>query len=119
MDVEDQKLMLKQIGKFVRDEIKKAVEPLRARIAELETRGVEYKGTFQRACSYSRGDLVTHSGRLWCAVAETKPLQIPGECAAWVLAVKSSGNGKDHDAQRRLPTQGGARPQTTVTERRP
>ena len=97
MDVEDQKHLLRTVGKFVRDEIKKAVDPLKTRIAELETRGVEYKGTFQRACSYARGDLVTYSGGLWCAVAETKSLDVPGTSPAWVLAVKS---GQD----RRLPT---------------
>jgi hypothetical protein len=44
-DTEQQKLLLKTVGKFVRDEIEKAVRPLVQRIAELETRGVEYKGT--------------------------------------------------------------------------
>ena len=110
MDREYQTLFLKTVCKFVRDEIEKAVRPLVQRIAELETRGVEYKGTFQRSCFYARGDLVTHSGSLWCAAAETKPLEIPGVSPSWVLAVKSG-----QDA--RLPTRGGARSSSIVEKR--
>jgi hypothetical protein len=99
MTPEDQKSLLASIGSYVRSEIAKAIEPLLKRIAELESRGVEYKGTFQRGNTYKRGDLCTYDGSLWCAVSDTKALDMPGECPAWVLAVKSSANG-------RVPTKG-------------
>ena len=40
MTAEEQRNLLSSIGRFVKQEIAKATEPLRKRIAELETRGV-------------------------------------------------------------------------------
>jgi hypothetical protein len=46
--------MLKQIGKFVREEIRKAIEPLKERIAELEMTGIKFVGSYQRAAEYHK-----------------------------------------------------------------
>ena len=55
MNADDQKNLLNSIGKFVRDEINKAVEPLHKRIVELENNGIQYVGMFQRAAEYRSG----------------------------------------------------------------
>lgn len=103
MEVEYQKEMLRNIGKFVRDEIQKAIEPLKARIAELEARGVEYRGVWQRSCEYRRGSLTTHDGNLWACIADAEPNEWPGQSSKWQLAAKAP--------EPRRPTQNGARPQ--------
>ena len=113
--VEDQKLMLRNIGKFVREEIRKAVEPLQARIEELEATGIKFVGTYQRAAEYRRGDVCNFEGGMWVATCETPPQEVPGKSVCWQLSVKSYSNGKDH-AQRQ-PTIGGPRPSTIVEKR--
>ena len=106
-DIEQQKLMLRNVGKFVRDEIRKAVEPLKERIAELEMTGIKFVGTYQRAAQYRRGDVCNHDGAMWVCTCDTPPMEVPGKSVCWQLSVKSS-NGKDH-APPRLPTKGGSR----------
>jgi hypothetical protein len=52
--------------------IAKEVEPLKARIAELEAERVSFKGIWQSATRYKRGDLATRDGALWyCTRDET------------------------------------------------
>jgi hypothetical protein len=74
--------------------------PLRERIVELEKRGVNYCGTYQRAAEYKRGDICTHDGSMFVAVGDVAPNQAPGQGGVWVLAVKA---GKD-GVQLRSPT---------------
>ena len=88
MDVEDQKDLLRTVGKFVRDEIKKAVEPLMARIVELEAR--KYCGVHQRALAYKCGSQVTYGGDLWVCIQDAQPNESPGQSAKWQLAAKAS-----------------------------
>jgi hypothetical protein len=114
-DIEQQRVFLKTIGRFVSDQIRKAVEPLKERIAELEMTGIKFVGTYQRAAQYVRGDVVNHDGGMWVCTCDTPPQEVPGKSVCWQLSVKSS-NGKDHDAPRQ-PTRGGARPQTTIERR--
>ena len=90
-----EKKLLPSIGKFVREQIEKACAPLRRHIAELETRGVNYCGIYQRAVGYKRGDVVTHDGSMFVAVAEVAPNQLPGAGGPWQLAVKRGADGKD------------------------
>lgn len=94
MNENDQKNLLSSIGKFVRDEIGKAVEPLKARIAELESKGIAYVGTYQRAAEYRRGDVVSFDGAMWVATCATPPHEVPGKSVCWQLSVKSSNNGR-------------------------
>jgi hypothetical protein len=80
------------VAGVVVDAIKAAVAPLKARIADLETRtvGPEYKGTFEIGHAYSRGSLVTRGGGLWLALSDTT--LTPGSSpTAWRLIVKSGG----------------------------
>jgi hypothetical protein len=117
-DIEDQKLMLKQIGRFVKsqtDPLRDEIAALKAQLEELQAR--KYFGVHQRAQSYKAGAQVTAGGALWICIADAEPNECPGASPKWQLCVKSSGNGKDHDAQRRLPTQGGARPSSIVEKR--
>ena len=94
MNTEDQKNLLNSIGKFVRDEINKAVAPLHKRIFELENKGIQYVGTFQRAAEYRRGDVVTYDGCMWVAVCATPPQEVPGKSVCWQLSVKSNNGGR-------------------------
>jgi len=77
--------------------VKAATAPLAAKIAALEAKqkaieqqgiAVEYRGVFQPGTTYARGQLVTRSGGLWLALAETTTP--PGSAApCWKLVVKS------------------------------
>jgi hypothetical protein len=101
-------VLLKTIGKLVGDQIRplqKQIAELKAQIAELQERGIKFSGTFQRGNEYRRGEMCAYDGSIWCALTDTKPLQIPGKDAVWQLAVRGQ-----RDAPR-LPTKGGPREQ--------
>jgi hypothetical protein len=79
------------IRDFVRDSIaqfRERADKLEARLAELETRGVEYRGIHQRACDYRRGALVTFDGSIWAAVRDVAAGETPGQSSGWQLAIK-------------------------------
>lgn len=79
-----------------------AIVRLEARVAEIETRGVQYRGVFQSAQQYARGDLVTFDGSIYHANADTRCK--PGNGSTdWTLAVKRGCDGKDAE-RRRNPT---------------
>lgn len=65
------------------------LDALEAKLATLETRGLEYRGVHQRAESYRRGDAVTHKGGIWVAVRDDAR-DIPGQGDSWQLAVKGA-----------------------------
>ena len=75
--------------KFVAQQIAEATGPLVARIAALETQlAVKYCGTYRDGTDYVAGSLVTRSGALWLATADTH--ETPGTgSASWKLVVKS------------------------------
>jgi hypothetical protein len=84
------------VSLFVDDTIKIAIEPLlmkivalEKRLEQIEERGLEYVGTFQRAVSYRRGSVCTHEGSMWVALQDTAPNQNPGENPVWQLCVKA------------------------------
>lgn len=60
---------------------------LHRRLDEIEARGVKYAGTYQRAQTYRRGDVVTHKGSAWAAVAAETESE-PGNTASWQLMVR-------------------------------
>lgn len=72
--------------------IERLIAPLKQRIAELEARGIEYRGTYQRALSYRRGALVTNDGSMFAALRNIAEGEMPGKSDGWQLAVK---RGKD------------------------
>lgn len=69
-----------------------AIREVAARVTEIEKAGVHYRGTFQRALAYERGDMATHSGSLWACLKTTEPGTIPGSNPEhWQLAAKDTG----------------------------
>jgi hypothetical protein len=104
--------VLPLIGWIARELARQEIAPLLRRIDELEnyTKDFTYRGVWHEG-TYKRGNFVTHGGGVWHCNADTvvKPGTDP---VAWTLSVK-----KGRDAEPRLPTRGGARPQTTVERR--
>jgi hypothetical protein len=69
-----------------------ANKALKRRIEKIEDKGVKYLGTWQRSADYERGDLATHKGSMWHAIASTR--DEPGTSSAWQLAVKAGRDGR-------------------------
>lgn len=69
------------------------------RLSEIERRLSEptlaYAGVHQRALGYRRGQAVTHKGCLYIALSAAEPGDMPGESAAWQMAVRAGRDGKD------------------------
>lgn len=106
-------VLLKAIGKFVASQtnpLKDEIAKLKARVNELEMTGIKFVGTYQRAASYSRGDVCNFDGGMWVATCETPPMEVPGKSVCWQLSVKSERNAP------RQPTKGVYHP--TTVERR-
>jgi hypothetical protein len=78
--------------------LKDQIAKMKLQIEELQAGGVKFCGSYQRGNEYRRGELVSFDGALWCAVVDTKPLEIPSKAACWQLAVRA---GRDAP---RLPT---------------
>ena len=97
MTPEDQQELIRALAVFVKERVEQACAPLRERIIELEKRGLSYCGVYQRAAVYRRGDVCTHDGSMFVAVADVAPNQVPGQGGVWVLSVKGT-------AQPRQPT---------------
>ena len=96
-------VFLPTVGKFVAAQVaplKDEIAKLKAQVAEIQEGGVKYCGVYQRGNEYQRGQLVSADGSLWCAIANAKPLEIPGKAACWQLAVRA---GRDAPRQ---PTTG-------------
>jgi len=75
---------------FVERKIRDASAPLEKRIAELESRppGLKYQGVWRAEVQYAPGDVISHSGSMWIAMAATK--MRPSESRDWQLAVKGT-----------------------------
>ena len=67
MNSEEAAALTKAINIFVRDEILKAFEPLRARLEAVEATGIRYQGVYQKAQEYKRGDCCSYDGSMWIA----------------------------------------------------
>jgi hypothetical protein len=118
LTAQDQATLLSAIGIFVKQSIAAAVEPhdkriaeLEARIVQLEAKGIEFWGVYQRGASYRRHSIVVQSNTMWIAVSDVEPNQIPGMHEAWVLCDK-----REEERQRRRATQ--QRTQTSNTHGR-
>lgn len=90
-----------QITHAVRDFVSRSLQSRDARIAELERRlgeieaaqkSARYRGVWQAAEIYQRGNLCTHDGSLWVAITDA-----PGKPGAsgWQLAAKRGADGRD------------------------
>src|SRR5262245_43549919 len=82
------------IAPVIRDYVAEAKAPLEARIheleakvAQLETDRVAYKGTW-KAGWYGKGSLCTHGGGMWLTTREIDDSRPPGHCDGWKLVVK-------------------------------
>jgi hypothetical protein len=62
---------------------------LQKRVDAIETKGIKYAGVWQRAQDYKRGDVVTHDGSAWVAIAE-ETRAAPGATQGWQLMVKGT-----------------------------
>jgi hypothetical protein len=79
------------VTKTLRDKI----EALERKVVELQTKGVEYKGIWQRACSYERGAIVTSEGSMWVCVQDVGPNTHPGQSQSWQLCCRAGRDAKD------------------------
>ena len=102
--------LCRALSVFIVEKIEQATKPLRERIselekciAELETRGLNYCGVYQRAAMYRRGDVCSHNGSMFVAVDAVAPNQPPGNGGVWVLSVKGA------DEHLRQPTRPASR----------
>ncbi len=61
------------------------------RMEEIEKSGARFRGIYQRAATYKRGDQVTYKGSLWTALMTVPESTIPGETPAfWQLCAKGA-----------------------------
>jgi hypothetical protein len=74
------------------DPLKKEIAELKARLEEIEKRGWEYCGAYQKALEYRRGSVVTYAGAEWTAVTDTQPGDVPQGSRHWQLSKKSHHN---------------------------
>jgi hypothetical protein len=103
------------LGRALGQAVKALLDPLRARVKELEALQVHlvalkalegrvaaleksleqrsYKGVYDGAVTYQRHNIVTKNGCMWVALKDT--YGVPGESPDWQLAVKKGRNGRD------------------------
>jgi hypothetical protein len=82
------------------EQLEQSNTQLKQRIIELEAKGVEYAGTYQRAVSYRRGSIVTFGGHMHCAVRDTQPGEQPLQHPSWQLCLKGYGDKRTPTAAR-------------------
>ncbi|MBA8845693.1 hypothetical protein FHW02_003775 [Ochrobactrum sp. RH1CCR137] len=64
------------------------LKALTKRLEVLEEGGIQYRGIYQRAQNYSKGDVITFHGSAWIALRPLKETEEPGTCDGWMLMVK-------------------------------
>ena len=69
--------------------LQKRIAELEAQLARVEEKGLAFRGIWQRASDYARGDIVTHAGTAWAATAAVKAGEKPGEGGPWQMMLKS------------------------------
>lgn len=70
-------------------ELRNQTKALNARLDDLEKNGARFRGVYQRAASYRRGDQVTHRSSLWTALGDVPEGATPGDNPElWQLAAK-------------------------------
>jgi hypothetical protein len=84
-------VMMKAVADVVREHVANEVEPLKAKLAELEARtNFKYCGTWEERTVYSQGNFVTDNGCVWYCQRRTdkRPsLELSGD---WQLAVRAA-----------------------------
>jgi len=69
-------------------EVMDAFRAVKKRLDALEEGGIKYRGVYQRAQDYSKGDVVTFNGSAWIALRSLKETEEPSTCDGWMLMVK-------------------------------
>lgn len=70
------------------------VRELEARIEAMESGGVRYCGTWQKALRYAKGSVVTHQSAMWTALVDCPEGTAPGASPAhWQLSAKAAEDG--------------------------
>jgi hypothetical protein len=87
--------LIRQHVAVVTKPLRDRIEELERKIVELQTKGVEYKGVWQRACSYERGAIVTSDGSMWACVQNVGPNTRPGQSQNWQLCCRAGRDAKD------------------------
>lgn len=86
----------KQVGWAEVDQLARMIDALMEaalsnakQVAAIQSRGIEFKGVWQPAQDYSRGQLATYRGSIWhCNCATTRDQ--PGTSTSWTLAAKGT-----------------------------
>ncbi len=85
--------------------VREVAKQLSDRVTDLEDRlaaagpSLKFAGVYQRTSTYQQGDVVTHAGSAWVALAPVAANASPGNGEArWQLMVKRGRDGKDADA---------------------
>lgn len=73
---------------YVHKHIEIAIEPLRARIKELESCSFEYRDEWKGATAYSKHNSVTHDGSMWIAKQGNMNVRPGTDPSVWKLCVK-------------------------------
>jgi hypothetical protein len=109
------KLMLQTISKFIASQLKPLkdeIAKLKAQVDELKRKGISYKGIYQKSCEYAVGDMVSYDHSVWCCIQVAQAGESPGASPSqWQMALRGDGR------EQRLPTKGGARPESTISRR--
>lgn len=72
--------------------LRKRIEELERRVEAAETRGIEFRGTWQKAePSYRRGAVTVFNSSVWVACRETEG-ERPGTGDRWQLILKGPGD---------------------------
>lgn len=75
----------------VQTDVSGTLTDLQKRVSELEENGARFRGVYQRALPYRRGDQTTFKGSLWTALDDVPEGKPPGENVAhWQLAAKGA-----------------------------
>ena len=71
------------------EDVADAMKELRGRVHELESHGARFRGIYQRASAYRRGEQVTCKGSLWTALQDVPEGTVPGDSPEhWQMATK-------------------------------
>ncbi|MCK1483418.1 hypothetical protein IVB25_11960 [Bradyrhizobium sp. 193] len=90
--VADLSELMVAIAPTISEFVARATEPLKARIAELESTQLKYCGVWDRFKTFPANAIVTDQGSAWISKTETRGIRPGDDNAFWQLAIKK---GKD------------------------
>jgi hypothetical protein len=91
-------LTIEELAEAINEAVERYIEPLEARIKELEARPtMKYSGVWNATTRYAAGDVTTFDGSMWICHHDSLGNK-PNETRDWQLCVK-----RGRDAQPRQP----------------